>query len=116
MTGLYFYDNDVVDMCGLSHLQGAAEITDINQTYLDRGELHVELMGRGYAWLDTGTHESLLEAMGLLQPAETTGCKLRVQRVAYSNNWITSEQLLKLAYPLKNQYGKYLYSLVEGKA
>lgn len=119
VTGLYFYDNDVLDI--VAELQpsarGELEITDVNQTYLDRGQLQVELMGRGYAWLDTGTHDSLLEASSFIatlqkQQGLQVACP---EEIAYRNHWITAEQLLKLADPLtKSHYGQYLQSLVKG--
>jgi glucose-1-phosphate thymidylyltransferase len=119
VTGLYFYDNEVLDIA--SELQpsarGELEITDINQTYLDRGELHVEVMGRGYAWLDTGTYDSLLEASSFIATLQKRqGLQVACpEEIAYANHWITAEQLLKLADPLaKSHYGQYLRSLVEG--
>ena len=119
VTGLYFYDKDVVDIA--AELQpserGELEITDINQTYLDRGELYVEIMGRGYAWLDTGTHDSLLEASSFIATLQKRqGLQVACpEEIAYANRWITAEQLLKLADPLsKSHYGQYLESLVKG--
>lgn len=118
VTGLYFYDNDVLDMAGelQPSARGELEITDINQTYLDRGELHVELMGRGYAWLDTGTHDSLLEASSFIATLQKRqGLQVACpEEIAFTNKWITSEQLLRLAEPLsKSHYGQYLQSLVK---
>ncbi len=119
VTGLYFYDNDVLDIA--AELQpskrGELEITDVNQTYLDRGQLHVELMGRGYAWLDTGTHDSLLEASSFIATLQKRqGLQVACpEEIAYSNHWITAEQLGKLADPLsKSHYGQYLQRLVKG--
>ena len=119
VTGLYFYDNDVLDIA--SELKpsprGELEITDINQVYLDRGELQVELMGRGYAWLDTGTHDSLLEASSFIATLQKRqGLQVACpEEIAYKNHWITAEQLLKRADPLtKSHYGQYLQSLVKG--
>ena len=119
VTGLYFYDNEVLDIA--ADLQpsprGELEITDINQSYLDRGELHVEVMGRGYAWLDTGTHDSLLEASGFIATLQKRqGLQVACpEEIAYVNRWITAEQLLKLVDPLtKSNYGQYLKSLVKG--
>jgi glucose-1-phosphate thymidylyltransferase len=119
VTGLYFYDNEVVDIAGelQPSARGELEITDINQTYLDRGELNVELMGRGYAWLDTGTHDSLLEASSFIATLQKRqGLQVACpEEIAYTNHWITAEQLLKLADPLtKSHYGQYLQSLVKG--
>lgn len=119
VTGLYFYDNKVVDIAAdlQPSARGELEITDINQTYLDRGELHVELMGRGYAWLDTGTHDSLLEASSFIATLQKRqGLQVACpEEIAYSNHWITAEQLLALAEPLsKSHYGQYLQSLVKG--
>ena len=118
VTGLYFYDNSVIDIA--SELQpsarGELEITDINQAYLNDGSLHVELMGRGYAWLDTGTHDSLLEASSFIATLQKRqGLQVACpEEIAYTNKWITSEQLLKLADPLsKSHYGQYLQSLVK---
>lgn len=118
VTGLYFYDNDVLDISvGLKpSTRGELEITDVNQTYLDRGKLHVELMGRGYAWLDTGTHDSLLEASSFIATLQKRqGLQVACpEEIAYANQWITSEQLLQLADPLsKSHYGQYLRRLVE---
>ena len=118
VTGLYFYDNDVLDIAGelKPSARGELEITDVNQTYLDRGKLHVELMGRGYAWLDTGTHDSLLEASSFIATLQKRqGLQVACpEEIAYANGWITSEQLLKLAEPLsKSHYGQYLQRLVK---
>lgn len=118
VTGLYFYDNDVLDIAGelKPSARGELEITDVNQTYLDRGKLHVELMGRGYAWLDTGTHDSLLEASSFIATLQKRqGLQVACpEEIAYANGWITSEQLLKLAEPLsKSHYGQYLQGLVK---
>lgn len=119
VTGLYFYDNEVLDIA--AELQpskrGELEITDVNQIYLDRGELHVELMGRGYAWLDTGTHDSLLEASSFIATLQKRqGLQVACpEEISFKNQWITGEHLLRLADPLsKSHYGKYLQSLVEG--
>ena len=118
VTGLYFYDNDVLDIAGelKPSARGELEITDVNQTYLDRGKLNVELMGRGYAWLDTGTHDSLLEASSFIATLQKRqGLQVACpEEIAYANRWITSEQLLKLADPLsKSHYGQYLQRLVK---
>ena len=118
VTGLYFYDNDVLDIAGelKPSARGELEITDVNQTYLDRGKLNVELIGRGYAWLDTGTHDSLLEASSFIATLQKRqGLQVACpEEIAYANRWITSEQLLKLADPLsKSHYGQYLQRLVK---
>lgn len=119
VTGLYFYDNSVLDIARdlQPSARGELEITDINQSYLDNGKLHVEVMGRGYAWLDTGTHDSLLEASSFISTLQKRqGLQVACpEEIAYANEWITSEQLLKLAYPLsKSHYGQYLQGLVKG--
>jgi glucose-1-phosphate thymidylyltransferase len=121
VTGLYFYDNDVVDIAAdlKPSGRGELEITDINLKYMERKDLSVELLGRGYTWLDAGTHDSLLEAGSFIATLQKRqGLQVACpEEIAYSNNWITSEQLLKLAHPLcKSQYGRYLQSLVEGGA
>ena len=118
VTGLYFYDNDVLDIAGelKPSARGELEITDVNQTYLDRGKLDVELMGRGYAWLDTGTHDSLLEASSFIATLQKRqGLQVACpEEISYANRWITSEQLLKLADPLsKSHYGQHLQRLVK---
>ena len=118
VTGLYFYDKEVLDIaCNLKpSSRGELEITDVNQTYLDRGELQVELMGRGYAWLDTGTHDTLLEASSFISTLQKRqGLQVACpEEIAYANRWISTEQLLKLAEPLaKSHYGQYLRRLVE---
>ena len=113
VVGLYFYPNDVVKKAKEvkpSH-RGELEITTLNQDYLDESRLKVELMGRGYAWLDTGTHESLLEASNFIQTIENRqGLKVAcIEEIAYEMGYITKEKLLTLAQPLKkNQYGQYL--------
>ena len=117
VTGLYFYDNDVVEIA--KQIQpsprGELEITDINKAYLERGDLSVELMGRGFAWLDTGTHESLLEASLFIETIEKRQ-NLKVaclEEIAFRMGYITKEEVIQLAQPLKkNQYGQYLLRLV----
>lgn len=118
VTGLYFYDNDVVDIA--QHIKpskrGELEITDVNQAYLERGDLNVELLGRGFAWLDTGTHESLLEAGMFVQTVEhRQGLKIAcLEEIAYRNGWLTVEQLLAQGKLLeKTGYGQYLLKLAQ---
>lgn len=119
VTGLYFYDNEVVEMAKSlkPSPRGELEITDINQMYLERGELNVEVMGRGYAWLDTGTHDSLLEASSFIATLQKRqGLQVACpEEIAYASGWISDEDLLSLAAPLaKSHYGKYLQNLVKG--
>ncbi|WP_019671972.1 glucose-1-phosphate thymidylyltransferase RfbA [Psychrobacter lutiphocae] len=120
VTGLYFYDNDVVEMAKQVQPseRGELEITSINQMYLQRGDLNVELLGRGFAWLDTGTHESLLEAGMFVETIEKRqGYKVAcLEEIAYNNGWLTKEQVLEQGQKLnKNSYGQYLLALAEGK-
>jgi len=116
VTGLYFYDNQVCDIASQIKPsdRGELEITDVNKSYLNQDQLNVEIMGRGYAWLDTGTHDSLLEASSFIATLQKrqglmVACP---EEIALSNNWIDKEQVKMLAEPLKkNDYGKYLISL-----
>jgi glucose-1-phosphate thymidylyltransferase len=118
VTGLYFYDNDVVELAKQvkpSH-RGELEITSVNQAYLERGDLRVELLGRGFAWLDTGTHESLLEAAQFVETIEKRqGYKIAcLEEIALNNGWLSAEQVYKTSQLLsKNSYGQYLQSLLE---
>ena len=116
VTGLYFYDNDVVEIAKTIQPseRGELEITSINQVYLERGDLRVGVLGRGFAWLDTGTHESLAEASQYIQTIEKRqGYKVAcIEEIAYYKGWITSEQLKALAQPLKKtEYGQYMIEM-----
>lgn len=118
VTGIYFYDSDVVEIAeNLSPSErGELEITDINKEYLRRGKLDVKLMGRGFAWLDTGTHDSMLEAASFIATIQKRQ-NLKVaslEEIAYRRGWISKERLLELAKPMrKNDYGRYLLRLAE---
>ncbi|HDR9225823.1 TPA: glucose-1-phosphate thymidylyltransferase RfbA [Burkholderia vietnamiensis] len=117
VTGLYFYDNRVCDIAAdiKPSPRGELEITDVNSRYLENGALNVEIMGRGYAWLDTGTHDSLIEAASFIATLQkrqglVVACP---EEIAYRRNWIDAEQVLKLAQPLaKNAYGQYLKNIL----
>ena len=120
VTGLYFYDNDVVEYAKnlKPSARGELEITDLNRIYLEKGELEVKLLGQGFTWLDTGTHESLVEPTNFVYTMEThqhrkIAC---LEEIAYLNGWINDDELLK-AYEIfkKNQYGKYLKDVYDGK-
>lgn len=120
VTGLYFYDNQACAIAKdlLPSPRGELEITDLNKVYLQQNELMVELMGRGYAWLDTGTHDSLTDASNFIATIEKRqGIKIACpEEIAFQRKWIDAEQVLKLAHPIsKNGYGKYLISLVNDR-
>ena len=120
VTGLYFYDNKVVDYAKnlKPSKRGEYEITDLNRIYLEKGSLHVEVLGQGFTWLDTGTHESLVDATNFIKTVEThqhrkVGC---LEEIAYLNGWISKEKLIELYEPMKkNQYGQYLKDVIDGK-
>ena len=119
VTGLYFYDNDVVEMAKnlKPSARGELEITDINRIYMDQGRLSVAMMGRGYAWLDTGTHQSLIEASNFIATIEERqGLKVSCpEEIAYRKGFIDAEQVKVLAEPLKkNAYGQYLLKMIKG--
>lgn len=118
VTGLYFYDASVLEIAQSikPSARGELEITDVNNAYLKKGNLHVELMGRGIAWLDTGTHDSLMDAGAFVQAVEKRqGLKVAcLEEIAWRNGWIDAEQVRKLAKKLgKTEYGQYLYELVD---
>ena len=120
VTGLYFYDKDIVDVARSikPSPRGELEITDVNKVYLERGTLKVEKMRRGYAWLDTGTHESLLDAAAFVRTIQARqGLKIAcIEEIAYRMGYIDAEQVLRLAQPLsKNEYGKYLQQMINEK-
>ena len=120
VTGLYFYDNHVVELAKTlkPSARGELEITDLNRLYLEAGRLNVELLGQGFTWLDTGTHESLAEATNFVKTVEThqhrkIAC---LEEIAYLNGWITKDQVMSTYEVLKkNQYGRYLLDVLEGK-
>jgi glucose-1-phosphate thymidylyltransferase len=120
VTGLYFYDNRVVGYAKSlkPSARGELEITDLNRIYLEQGDLHVELLGQGFTWLDTGTHESLVEATNFVKTVEQhqhrkIAC---LEEIAYLNGWISREEVLKVYEVLKkNQYGQYLKDVLDGK-
>ena len=118
VTGLYFYDNQVCDIAAniAPSARGELEITDVNRRYLEQGQLNVEIMGRGYAWLDTGTHDSLLDAASFICTLQKRqGLQVACpEEIAFSQDWIDAAQIQKLAAPLvKNGYGQYLLSLLK---
>ena len=118
VPGLYFYDNRVVEIAAnlRPSPRGELEITDVNRVYLERGELRVELFSRGFAWLDTGTHEALLQASNFVQTIEERqGLKIAcLEEIAYERGFITAEQLERIGREMKNAYGQYLLDLLQG--
>jgi len=121
VVGLYFYPNSVVDIAEnvKPSARGELEITSVNQAYLDRGALKVRLLGRGFAWLDTGTHDSLSQATNFVQVLEQRqGLKIAcLEGIAFSNGWISADELKRIAKPMiKNEYGQYLMDLANGNA
>lgn len=121
VTGLYFYDNDVIEIAKsiIPSQRGELEITCVNNEYLKRGKLNVELLGRGFAWLDTGTHESLLEAAQFVETIEKRqGYKIAcLEEIAFNKGWISSDDIRNLAKGMsKNSYGEYLLSLINDKS
>lgn len=120
VTGLYFYDNNVVEYAKklTPSKRGEYEITDLNQIYLEKNNLHVEVLGQGFTWLDTGTHESLVDATNFIKTVEShqhrkVAC---LEEIAYLNGWIDRKQLTKLYKPMKNnEYGEYLKDIIDGK-
>jgi glucose-1-phosphate thymidylyltransferase len=120
VVGLYFYPNSVVDVAAQikPSARGELEITSVNQHYLQEGELKVQTLGRGFAWLDTGTHDSLSEASTFVEVIEKRqGLKIScLEAIAYENGWVSKEKLIELAQPMiKNQYGQYLLHLTDRK-
>ena len=120
VVGLYFYPNKVVDVAKSikPSARGELEITSVNQQFLSDGQLKVQLLGRGFAWLDTGTHDSLSEASTFIEVIEKRqGLKIAcLESIAYEKGWISDDELLRIAKPMeKNQYGQYLVSLVKAK-
>ena len=120
ITGLYFYDNRVVEIAKslTPSARGEYEITDVNKEYLELGALNVEILGQGFTWLDTGTHESLVDATNFIKTVEShqhrkVGC---IEEIAYLNGWISKEQIIKTCEEMKNiEYGRYLLDVIQGK-
>ncbi len=120
VTGLYFYDNDVIEIAKSIRPseRGELEITCVNNVYLERGNLNVEILGRGLAWLDTGTHDSMLEASSFVQTIEhRQGYKIAcLEEIAFNQGWLLSEDLMRISKPMmKNSYGQYLAAVAKGK-
>lgn len=120
VTGLYFYDNDVIEIAKSIRPseRGELEITCVNNAYLERGNLNVEILGRGFAWLDTGTHDSMLEASSFVQTIEhRQGYKIAcLEEIAFNQGWLLSEDLMRISKPMmKNSYGQYLAAVAKGK-
>ena len=117
VTGLYFYDNRVLDIAAnlKPSLRGELEITDVNRAYLETGDLHVEILGRGMAWLDTGTHEALLQASNFIQAIEARqGLKIACpEEIAHKAGWISTADVTRLAEQMKSDYGRYLLRMLE---